>query len=397
MRKYLIATLLCIGFWSCGNGRHANGFGSETTNGIALSGLTEPGCIVIAHPAASVSVVDSLLSVDTADAQGHWNLQIVAGGWLLEFRHDSVGYAQNIKILSKDSALDFGITNLSPLVTISGQVANPVLAKSLRVAATSQRVTLLGLGRSASVDAQGGFSFADMAPGTYIVQVESDSLVLSQSLLDAKENASPLLPTSFTGLLLENFDDGDSKTLLAPLLGSSFWLAWSGVENGNVVAPAILNETDLSPLLTDSGAYSGKSLHWTVNISDTNTTATASVLLVLGNRGIASEAEVVHNLASSDSMTFMAKGSGTVVVTLWADQKSDGARVYLEQNVILDSVWTRYDLQWRSFHVAGDTASIGDTWANYDLLKITWVFKQDGELWLDDILIPDLTPINLLQ
>jgi len=152
------------------------------------------------------------------------------------------------------------------------------------------------------------------------------------------------------------------------------------------------------PLLTDSSAWSGRSLHVRVDPSASSPSSVAEFLMVLGSRGLAGTVEDVHDFGSTDSLVFMAKGSGAATVRLWAYQKGQypSGQVFLERSVALDARWSRVALAWRDFVPQGSTISVGSAFADLRLLKITWV-ASDADLWLDDISIPGAGPSLLMR
>lgn len=384
MRKLLIL-IAAMFFVACGDKNHAGGYGSETTNGVTLSGFTEPNATITFRPATALREDLPRSYRLSADSQGYWEYNLEPSGWLMQVESDSAGFVRNFVVKKSDSLLDLGVLSVEPLLNVQGTV----------VAEGPLEVVLYGIARKATVNANGQFTFTDLPQGRYVASIQRSGKEIAQSILIAQNGVNVELSLANGGLMLENFEAENQGSLLQNLFGSSFWLFWPDTFRGNIVIP-MTEAWDTSVLLTDSLAYNGKSLHVIADVNEQDPMAEVGLLYVLGSRGLPGEIENVHDLSLSDKLRFMCKGTGRVVVRLWANLKTNPReQLYLEQEIELNADWSEVSLLWREFTLNG--TPIGEQWADYEILKITWVIRQDSDFWLDNIQIPDLEPIDLLD
>lgn len=381
-------------FLACGKASEdQSGFASETTNGVALRGEASPGTVITAYHATSGNADTSIGAVVTANKKGLWEMHVAPGGYLLVLDNQDSGAARNIVLRAEDSAQGLDVPMpLQPMTNLDGRIPANLLVKISQSAVTSKNVVLCGIGSRTSVAADGSFQFKDIPPGTYLVRLELDGEIVAENMaITGDEN---LLDPADTSLVLEDFDDGGNQTSLSKVFGNSFWLNWLG-KDSVTLTPVLENDWDIEPLLVDTNAYKGKSLHVQIDISESNPQEPA-LLLVLGSRGLPGEDENYHSLAASDSLTFMAKGTGTAIVELWVRAISGKECSRLNATVELQSDWTYHALAWEEMTCGNDGEVIGARWQDLEVLKVTWKFTADADFWLDEVVIPDLKPSDLL-
>jgi len=392
IRKYLwicLATSLVF----CCSDNHAtgSGFGSETTNGVKVAGRALPGTVVIARHADALSANGDSVATTTVGRDSLFAFSLPVGGWFLEGRNGSNGFKHNVTLQPSDSSINLGSLTGEALTTIEGKVqTHNALAKTLQANSSQLIVQIYGLGRSAAVSNDGTFRIDSVPAGAYAMRVEQGDSLVAEASLSAGKLDSITLGTK--GILVENFDGGPYHPSIGTLLTGATWLNWLFKDTTVKSTPALTSD-DLTPLWTDSSAYAGKSLHVSVTVPEPCDTPPA-LLLVLGSRGNPAEWENVHDLSLSDSVVFMEKGVGTATLDVWANTTTNSAYQHLTLDFALDSNWTRKAIAWRD--LLASQKAIGNTWTNYRVLKLTWVLKKSAELWLDDIRIPDLSPIDLL-
>lgn len=396
MKKHSLAALASLAallplLHACGKKDNA-GFASETTNGVAVRGSTEPGTIITAFHAGATSA-DSMEATTNADKSGNWELLLAPGGYLILHSQEDVAAAGNIIVRSEDSTAGIEVDlEQEPWTILEGQVPGNALAKISQSTASIREVVLFGLGRRAKLATDGSFLFSKIPQGNYLVRLEVDGKPVAESMLTTGINNELSLADSI--LVLEDFNDGDNTTNLTKIFGSSFWLNWLNKDSVKVT-PALSNNWEIAGFLTDSSAFEGKSLHVALDI-DEDFPEDPSLLLVLGSRGVKGEAENVHDLSASDSLVFQAKGNGKPIIDIWARAKDTGKSHHLYYEVLLQAEWTRHAIAWKKMTIDGNEKEAGTQWSNLEVLKVSWKFTADTDFWLDQVEIPDLKISDLL-
>jgi hypothetical protein len=240
-------------------------------------------------------------------------------------------------------------------------------------------VWLPGLGRCTPPNPDGSFRFEDVPLGPYVIRLVQGNTVLAETFGHTCDCASIVLDPSDRSFLLDDFDNGGTPRL-AYLLPNSQWLVWGG----QVSSGFFPEGTPFARLLTDTGAWRGRSLHAPgVNADFGNTT----LALMLGSRGV-SEGESFYDLSGSDSLVFQVKGSGHLDLELWARPK--------DRSIQLDSSrWQRVAISWKEF-TGPDEVPLGSGFSAMEVHKITFTYNS-GDLWLDDIRIVGATPSTFLH
>lgn len=373
---FSVCVVAALSLVACGKSKDsASGFGSETTNGIAMRGTTVAGAQVIVHQ-AFVTDSDAETKVDTADSNGHWEIQVEAGGYLVELRNGTQAGTRNVVVIASDTAVPVEIS-LGDITQVKGRVAASALAKRT-VSSAKRTAVLYGLGKNATVANDGSFEIDSVPEGKYVVRIEEGGDLLTEAPVGTGDEVQ-VVDASQKGFMIENFNDGDNNTELAKMLDGGGWLNWLDTIH------------EISDFISTNEAYAGKSLHVLPAEKE------GALLLVLGSRGIADEWENTFDLSASDSVVYMAKGTGMIVFDVWAapeDSLGEGW-VHLEMEMALHGDWTRHAIAWRD--LARDQVAIGNAWSRYRVLKLTWKLRKGTQMWLDDVQIPDLTAIDLLS
>jgi hypothetical protein len=390
MKLWIVWTGMLLLQWGCGSDRSMGGFGSETTNGVEVSGMSDPSVRVVAR-SLNTTVSDREA---VADGDGNWRMELAPGGWGISAIRGGRGMSRNLVLDSGDHPFQLGQVSLGALHPLEGQAGAGM---------AGGRVELPALGRVATVVSDGSFRFDSVPSGIQLVRLRVGGVVRAEAL--AAAGAICRLDPSSSDLLLDDFDDGDDRTAVADLLGSSWWLVQPGTDSGQNLTPRPVDSVGFRRYLTDSSAWSGKSLHAIVSpASPDESEREAAFMMVLGSRGSPSDPEQVHDLSGSDSVVFMARGSGNARLELWAYPRggfssSDLAanRIFLVAPVALSPTWTRVAVAWSDLRIGATTGpAVGADFARYRVLKLTWV-ASDAEIWLDDIRIPGATPSLLLR
>jgi len=359
----------------------AGGFGSETTNGVMVTGSSEVGTVLIARRLDRVEAPYRT----RVDASGDFRLKLQPGSWGLTGQIAGKGFALNVVLDAADSAVSIGWTEFKSLETLSGRV----VGLEGRAAFAGLRVWLPVMGLCVPVDSQGAFRIDDLPSGPYVVRLTKDNEVLAEAFGHTGSAPEVVLNPDRDELLLDDFDDADPYPSLAALLPGTEWWAFDGLVA--IVPDDGERPRHFDSLATDAGALSGRSLHLPSGLGP------SAAGLGFGSCGLGSANVTYHDLSGSDSLVFYAKGSGTLSLKLWARNKTDendGSSPHFPVGV-LGSDWKRYAVAWKDFH-GSDEVPLGCQFKNLEVHKILFQY-ENGDLWLDDIRILGGTPSMFLR
>lgn len=377
--------MACAWLMGCGNDtitRQAGGFGSETTNGVWVSGVAGPGMPV----AARMLDGDSRAVSAVADSDGFWSMQLPVGAWAVSGQINQSGFLQHLRVDSGDDSLTMDPVGVTPLVSFEGRFTG---------SNGDEFAELPDLGREVRVQSNGSFRFDRVPQGALVLRARRNGVVAGEYL--AFTGKADSFPTAHRSLMLENFDDGDDFNSLAGYLNNTEWYSWPGLENGRKTIPALETDDRVAKLLKDTvGVWSGKSLHVQV-IPNSANSIEAAFMMALGSRGAGNQTEGRVDLSGSDSLVFMAKGTGKIRVDLWAYWSATDDRANLSSHDIgLSPNWVRVALAWKDLKLESSQKMIGDDFKKIRVNRIRFqVYEAD--LWLDDIQIPGASPLLLLQ
>lgn len=360
---FLVAALV-----ACGSSDHA-GTSTETTNGVA-------GIVHIANTplaAAKVSLVrpDGSLSKFSArsDSTGHFAIEADSGRYnLLVETTDSSAMAWRYDVLTgRDTSLSVG-ADAPGSWKING--ANP-----------NDSICILATPFCASADAQGTVLFPHLPVAAFTAvlggrPVASASIVAHDTALTRE-----FIRQQF---ILEDFDDGDARHLLAPLSGGEGW--YLKVPNHTVLKyPASAQPFDLA--LVTQNAWKGRSL--LVKYADT-----AAVPQVPSLQIGLKMADSALDLSTLDSLCFWARGDGLLQVAL-EEVVSPGVFRKSIRTVTLEKEWRQTSLVVSEF--VGDSTyalhvPFREIGARIHLL--TFFVAEGTELGLDQIRFTGVSAAN---
>jgi hypothetical protein len=121
-------------------------------------------------------------------------------------------------------------------------------------------------------------------------------------------------PDGAPALLLDNFDDGDDMSMIDAITGKAFWYIYTDtIAGGNsLVLPAGVSH-EFSLGITDSGAFSGKSVQTTMILRH----AIASPYAGIGI-DVEPKSATGADFSGMQSFSFMLKGKGQIRVIFWS-------------------------------------------------------------------------------
>lgn len=354
---------------SCAEDRVA-GASTETTNGLSGTVLDDQG-----RPLAGARVAiwdargDSLLGRARSDANGAWTVpgRIRGGIGIEAFSDDSaLGTWIGGEIVANDSTP-------GPVLRVRA-VARIVLLgqRSSRIAGTPWR-TVDGIFRAVP---PGGF--------TLLSDTSSGSLPLGSIRLEP-EASDTFRAVRDSGLLIEDFDDGDSTWIYGPVRDNSArWFTQSSPYGSALFAP-LADEATATPGMVTKGAWMGRSLHISYYAHDSSSFVQAGIYF----RGFL-------DLSSLRSVRIRARGNGVMRLAIHGYSREGGVRAVWQ--AVPGDEWTEYVFRPGEEMPAGESdpprAAFSDISRAVHLLMIQAYGGSD--LWIDDIRFDGIEPETCL-
>ena len=312
------------------------------------------------------------------DSNGAWSFPHVASGtWNIEARSlaDSLVQVGHATCCAESEAT---ITLQQRLVrgqnltgTILDSTGAPMQAGTL--------VTVLGLGRSTTLDANGLFTITNLPVGDYWLAVQPTGAEVGYVF--ASTNASNVL-TVRAGLLLDNFSDGVSQTYYGRWLGNGgYWYIVLDPSGASSVIPSQAQQNMQSLAQVDS-ATGIPTLH--VQFQFTQTAwALVGFEVGVGSAGA--------NWCDLRQISFRAKGSGSFQLELQTSQELalGDSLGHFEYAFTLGNTWQELVVPVDSFKL--DPHSIvahhGGSWASAcaQVEFINFISHTNSDLWLSDL------------
>lgn len=383
LRQFRLLFLCCL-LLACGQGGESpvntGGFGSETTNGIEVSGKTEPGLVLTAR---RLDGSGTTLAIQSDSVTGAWVVSLAAGEWMIVGQSGDNAFARFLALVGKDSTFSVGSLFTQPRATVFGRVVSP---------SAGMRVVVEGIDRSVDVESDGTFGMDRIAQGTYMVDLVKDGRILQRRLYET--GSTLVFDPSDPSLLLGNFDDDWGESPLSPLL-SGGWIV-RGDDNlldsaGNV--PGLWADE----WMVESGALGGqgKSVHLKLKWGmDADTTQRTEYAYDFGGRWgttITSLGDELYPVFQSDSLVFWAKGDVSLTVRVGLTPRPwDGSDLRDAILVVpLTGQWKRYALAWSEF--ALDGTRLGSGFRQHLVGDIRFAVGA-GDFWLDQVAITPASP-----
>lgn len=223
--------------------------------------------------------------------------------------------------------------------------------------AVPDQVLLAGTPYSSAVDSDGTFSFPALPPESYPVVVrrklpdDSTEYTVAGDVDLSKDSvaADTLVPDTSKILVLEDFDDGDNRTKLGPILGDGYWIAYSDSflgGNSQLFQPVNAAPQNFEPAIHDGGGSHPTALQILYKSGDTaGEDQPFSYVFLEANLGGSSYGAYKHyNLSAMDTLSFFAKGNGKAVVELVQNQIGIPLFVTASAEVNLTEAWQEFKI-----------------------------------------------------
>lgn len=256
---------------------------------------------------------------------------------------------------------------LSEPVALSGQLPAGM--------AIPQRLRLAGTSLTASVDAQGRFTFPEAAQGSYALVAESASRrsLVGDALLSPQGVERLRLVGDSSGILLDDFLDGDVDWALNGLFGPAYWWLNADVPLDSLVRVFGVSRA-IEAIRTDaSGKWLGVSV------------SKAALSPAWSNFGLDMGFHTgrLPHMGGLTAVRFRVRGSGSWDLRLATD--SAGRDQTWKAPIVLDSVWTTVRIPVASLRDEFDAPrTLG---RSYRLRNFVFQTQGEGKLDVDDIVL----------
>lgn len=393
--KFLFLFLFVI-IAGCSDSNQSKGFGSETTNGIAVSGEVlssiDEGIPLARVRIQSVSIPkDTVISI--TDENGLWNAILpYPGSWIASYEYDSIQTIQYFKT-SEDSSSNYAKAKLRPKVPLTGTVLT-----SVGTPVANAVIRIVGSSIYSTTNQNGLFEFSDLSKGGYWAQIETGNKSFDAMIMTGEDNT--LMESNSSALVVENFDDGDHEPYISSILANSRWVIWWDSASGVKINPPVKSGAEITAALQEEDAIHGKALRLESEIAEGASTEWSAVL-VLGSLKMNGEVTELegHLMDQADSIVFWAKGEGEVAFRVYVKNASqlEGEMLKLQQLLILENDWKRYafavhELAWKHTGLPVDEA-----WNTLHVFKFEFSKATGGLFMLDEFSIQGITIADLMR
>ncbi|HUI90989.1 MAG TPA: hypothetical protein VLX68_01970 [Chitinivibrionales bacterium] len=309
-------------------------------------------------------------------ASGAWNIQIDSKDEGLLARKFNEQYDS-----AKDTTYKF---NLKSYATLSGTVQPD--------AGTAQLLLLSGSGYQAPVNADKSFSFAAaegayaMISGTETGGGQQRCLAASVQMNAGASVTGQTIVAPVNRILVDDFTVGGFVTNLGRLIGGGWWYDVNDSASGS-------QSTISLGVVSGAEAYAGQSLHAVYALDPQSADPWALMGFFLGKDS------TNYDLSSLTSLSFMARGTGTVEIRFYSrmmDSINGNTFQQFAYVLPLPAAWTKVIVPVDSVKLPSScpAAQQGITWAQVaptvQIIYFTAYTPQNNpgdtiNLWLDDV------------
>jgi len=368
--RFALAAAVLAG---CSTGdRSAGGGGIEIPNGVTVVAKDSLGQPVAGARVRVLAAQDwvarlalggsPVLDSATTDAHGMVTVPSRPESFWIEFE----GSAGSARLSSLDGATQ--VAMLAPTLPVDGQIPSgePVPAR-MRLAGTSQ---------VSSVDATGRFRFSKVIRGQYALIAEGIGSRSGESAGDVVVGSGGVehmgIHIDTTGVLLDDFTDGDLAWSLRELFGYMTW--WRNADVPVDSLPKVFGISTLSQAIQ----CSGNACWLGFTVSDSLPVSWANFGLELGQH--ASRLPSVAHLAA---VRFKARGTGAWSLILATD--SVGTTSTWSSLIALDTGWKTIRIPATEIRLI--TATSRSLPGNTRLRNLVFQTAGPGSLAIDDVVL----------
>ena len=376
--------LACSLLVGCGADSTAGGGGFEGET-IALAGRVTHNGQGLAGAAVSFT---PLCTCDVAqktatDAQGAFRLDVPksASGFLEARAGDTALGLRQVK--GGDTVLQLEAPQPVVWTARMRMRGAPVASATLRV---------VGATKSVQSYAQGGFTLARTGSGEEWATVELSDGSVRDVRLPSFSDSLLILP-DHPSVLLDDFEGSDTRSVLGNAIGSGWWFVV--IDSQSSVLPAGV-KVSAHDAYTTTDAYSGTSLSLRFRVNPHGATPYGVLGVTLSDTGYWTD------LSGLDSVTFLAKGTGTVravFVTRCSLEPTTDQVGWFGVDRTLSSSWTRIVIRKDEISAPSGSRSAqqGIRWttASKQVRSFGFTVKDTATIQLDSIVFhgPRLTDL----
>jgi len=247
-------------------------------------------------------------------------------------------------------------------------------------------VESLNRGRQTVAAPDGRFLLDSLPMGVHVLHGRASGGRAYVALQDSGTVRSGILRPERSGeILLDDFEDGDSRNRYGAWLGDGWW--WISGASAVQLLPAGISPFPARSLVVDTDGNT--SLHFSATFAGNSTADWAETGVHLGS--------APYDLTSLVAVRFRAKGSGTLTVRLLTDGATAGQNI--ETTASLGSGWNDYEIPLSAFQLPAWSGSSVDSAGRIAKLRnctgLSWAFTASAELWLDDVRLIGPSPSTL--
>ncbi len=378
--------LACPLLVGCGADSTAGGGGFEGET-VALAGRVThdgralAGAVVSYTPLCTCDVTQKTAT----DVQGAFRLNIsrnVSG--FLEVRAGDTALGL-LQVDGKDTALRLEAPQ---------PVAWTARMRMGGVSVASATLRIVGTTKSVQSDAQGWFTLARTGSGEEWATVELSDGSVRDVRLPPFSDSLLILP-DHPSVLLDDFEGSDTRSVLGNAIGSGWWFVV--IDSQSSVLPAGA-KTSAHNAYTTTDAYSGTSLSLQFRVNPHGATPYGVLGVTLADTGYWTD------LSGLDSVTFLAKGTGTVrtvFVTRCSLEPTTDQVGWFGADRTFPSNWTRMVIRKDEISAPSGSRSaqqgIGWATASKQVRSFGFVVNDTASVQLDSIVfhgpsLSDLSP-----
>lgn len=363
-KQFVVACALLLA--SCGGDRiSGRPGGDQTENGVVAmvldtSGLPVVRARVVAYPASwlafeSARPLTNNRTSAWTDTSGRAILPLDPGPWRIEIL--SAGLRAQFKATVGTGLQDAGFHHLMAPGSLEG------------VTAPNGWVAARGLAHAVRADSLGHFRLDSLPAGVVEIVATDGNHAWSTVIPGTTGDCGALATDSVGQILLEDFEDGDSRHRWAPVIGGGWWYA---VTSDRIVATPVGEVWRGIERDTSTGNHY---MHTSFDFTSAGIDPWAELGVQLGASNTS-----VTDLSRLESLSFQLLGTGNVAVRFYSRLAGR-----LVANVVASPSWMEFRIPLDSFHLEGADVATTPRGFLEQSTSMAWEILTTGEIGLDDI------------
>jgi hypothetical protein len=329
---------------------------------------------------------------------GAFSLDHITPGYhLVElYTNDSLVAMKRIYISEKDTMVNLGNCILDTLVSYTGKIYND------QSPVTGGNLLVLGLDKQIAVNSDGSFTIR-LPSGEQLFRIIPANQGRTQDIIVNRIISGDTLHTFATpATMFDDFNNKDGLNSLSPLLGGGNWFAFLDKSNGGTTRILPTEDVGLIAAIdTSANSYAGGSLHCTFQIDSLSSAPYALIGCDISGSKDANTSKSWFDLSKMTAFTFMAKGSGTILLQFTCKPVGTSSTFTIyEIPVVVASQWQQYSIKPSDIPVAiTSTNEQKVQWSdgNTAVSNINFLASKNTDLWLDNIMFEGMSTGDFLK